>query len=223
MACKQTGFLPTLRMLALVSFASLLGGTVAVSAAPVSFSGQLEVITTDLGGIYSPAGIGAPFAGTIDDVTASGSITDGVTRTLFTCCIAAGGLTVHNNIALSPAQAGLLNLLLGAPLFSAADLIDLIDLEGDGATPGGGRIEVGLSWVFLPTTFANDAPGNYPFNPADVIVASFFILEEDAGGNELFDATGRLTPVPLLPPALLLLAPAVLLAARRRSYGSRGP
>ena len=169
-------------------------GSVAVYADTINFSGQLDVVLEDTGSaVYSGVPVGTYFFGSIDDVSISGSITDGTTRTEFDCCIAAGGLSVENDEALDAESATLLNSLLGTS-FEEGDLIDLIDIEGDAVTLGGGRIEIGLSYVLDPGAFDDGSLDNYPPNPDDVLIAFFFIAEEDNQEMDNYSALGVLDP-----------------------------
>ena len=110
-------------------------------AASLNFSGQLDIVVEDNGAaVYSGFPIGTDFAGSIDDVTFDGFVSDavGTTVTEFSCCIAAGGLGVANDQALDAADAALLNSVAGTS-FVAGDLIDAINIEGDALTSGGGE------------------------------------------------------------------------------------
>ena len=159
----------------------------------INFRGQLDIVLEDSdGAVYSGVIIGTVFSGAIDDVTFSGFISDGATVTPFGCCIAAGGLSVANDEALDAETAALLNSLAGTSSFAAGDLIDLINLEGDVLTSGGGRIEIGLSFVLVPSAFDNDSLSNYPPNPDDVLISLFFIAEADNSGGEIYSALGAL-------------------------------
>jgi hypothetical protein len=176
-----------------VVFSVLFLSFTGVSAETVSFSGQLGSVDVDTGGgVYSGVPLGTDFNGSIDDDSATGTITDGVTMTDFGCCIAAGGLSVDNNVTLKADDASLINSLLGSPVYSAGDVIDFVEVEGDAITAGGGRIEVGLSFVFDKNTFKNGKASNYPFNPDDAILGVFFIFEEDSVGTEIYSAVGVL-------------------------------
>ena len=166
------------------------------NAAIIDFSGQLDIIDVDDGGIYSGATTSTNFSGNIDDGTANGEISDGSTVTPFGCCIAAGGFSITNNELLNADDAALLNTITGTSTFSAGDIIDIVDIEGDAVTAGGGRIEVGLNYILDGSAFANTDPGNYPFNPEDLILTLFFIVEEDVGGVTIFDAVGQADTVP---------------------------
>ncbi|MEN8803363.1 MAG: hypothetical protein ABF297_15445 [Thiogranum sp.] len=180
------------------------------NAAVINFSGPLDFVDADNGtGVYSGVAIGTEFSGNIDDVTASGSISDGVTLTSFGCCIAAGGLSVLNDTVLTAEDAAFLNSIIGSPKYSAGDLVDGVDIEGDDTTLAGGRIEVGLSYILDPNAFANTDTSNYPFNPGDVELALFFILEEDADGLDIYSAGGQINPVPV-PAAVYLFASGLL-------------
>ena len=64
----------------------------------LSFSGHLDIIELDAGGgVYSGTLIGNIFFGFIDDVSFGGEISNDTTLTSFSCCIAAGGLSVSND------------------------------------------------------------------------------------------------------------------------------
>jgi hypothetical protein len=155
--------------------------------------GQLDIVVVDTGsGIYSGTPIGTNISGFINPVPTSGEITNGTTLTAFGCCIAAGGLSVTNNELLDAGTAALLNNLAGSVLFSAGGLVDIINIEGDTTTAAGGRIEIGLSYVFDQGTFSNESLDNYPFDPNDVLLGLFFIVEEDAGSGVVYSAVGKL-------------------------------
>ena len=169
-------------------------------AADIEFTGQLDVIQEDNGSaIYSGFTVGTEFVGSIDDSTFDGFITDvaGTEFTEFGCCIAAGGLSVTNDEIIDADTAELLNSLAGTS-FTAGDTFDLIDIEGDAATSGGGRIEVGLSFVLDTLAVASDSPDGYPPSPDDVLVTLFFITESDSQGEEIYSALGVLDdPYPM--------------------------
>lgn len=163
-------------------------------AAGIDFSGQLDVVLEDNGNArYSGTPLGTDFVGSIDDETFDGFIIDaiGTTNTDFTCCIAAGGLDVSNDSVLDADTAALINSIAGTS-FVAGDLMDTVDIEGDAMTPGGGRIEVGLSFVLDPLAFDNGDIANYPHGPEDVITAVFFIVESDNTDQEIYSAIGEL-------------------------------
>jgi hypothetical protein len=191
-----------------IAFMVLFGLTAVVqtsTAANIGFNGQLGFIEVDSGsGVYSGVLLGTNFFGEIDDVSFNGFISDGSTPTPFGCCIAAGGLEITDNEVLDAGGAIFLNSLLGNAQYSAGDVVDIVNIEGDELTVGGGRIEVGLSYVLDPNAFASEDPSNYPFNPSDLDVALFFILEENAGGTDIYSAGGLVSAVPL-PAAVWLL------------------
>lgn len=200
---------------------SLLAVATTANAAAINFSGPLSIIDTDLGtAVYSGVAVGTTFTGTIDDVTFSGSITDGTTGTSFGCCIAAGGLGLTNNIVLFADDADFLNQVAGAPLFSENDVVDSADIEGDATTAGDGRIEVGVSYILRPDAFDDENPvGNYPFDPADILLMLFFIVEENSSDVEIYNAVGRVDVMPIpLPAAAYLFGSGILalFAASRR-------
>ncbi len=172
----------------------------------IDFAGQIDIVEVDNGtGIYSGLPISTNFSGFIDDVTFNGEISNGTTLTTFSCCISAGKLEITNDAILDAETASTLNFLAGASLFNVGDKVDLIDIEGDKITSGGGRIEVGLSYVFKANTFTNENPDNYPFDSNDVQLATFFILEENAIGNDIYSALGQLKTESMLAPQLSYL------------------
>jgi len=163
-----------------------------VNGADINFSGQLVSDALDAGGaIYSGAPTGMTFFGSIDDVIFSGFISDGTTLTSFGCCIAAGGLSVGNNDILDASEAQILNAF-GWLTIKAGDEVDIINIEGDALTTSGGRIEIGLSYLFDTSVFSDDSLSNYPFDPKDLELALFFIAEFDIQGTEIFSAVGVL-------------------------------
>ena len=169
-------------------------------AATISFSGDIDVVAVDDGtGDLAGNGVGTPISGTIDDVTAAGSVSNGVGTVDFTCCIAAGGLEVTNDLVLDASTAATANAIQNVRTFVAGDMIDLIDLEGDTDNGAGtGRIEVGLSFVFDASTFPDSSPSNYPFDPNDLLFTLFFLVEED-GNNDVYNALGLVDDLRLPP------------------------
>lgn len=207
-------------------------------AATISFSGEIDLVLEDTGtGDLAGLGVGTPVSGTIDDATFAGSVTDGTGTVTFDCCIAAGGLSVSNDVVLDADTAAAANAVQSVRAFAAGDVIDLIDIEGDTDTDSG-RIEVGLSFVFDAATFADDDLANYPFDPADLLFTLFFLLEEDiASDTETYSALGLVDVLTLpdrnggpgpsvvpLPSALLLGLTALggLAALRRRTTSRPG-
>jgi hypothetical protein len=190
-----------------------------INAATININGTLDVITTDNGnGVYSSLPLGTTFSGSIDDALFNGVLTGGGIQTIFDCCIAAGGLGLSDNIVLDPATASLLNTVAGTNLFTSGDTVDVVDIEGDTTTAASGRIEIGVSYILVPSAFSGTAMSNYPFNPSDLLLGLFFILEEDNRGTDIYDALGKLQPVPV--PAAFWLFGSGLLGllgmARRR-------
>ncbi len=178
-------------VLRITLFICFIGACSLAHAATVTFSGQLDVIEEDRGGaIYSGVALGTDFSGAISDVTFDGFITDGTTQTSFSS-ESEGALEVTNNEALDAYAAALLNSLAGTS-FVEGDLIDFIGLEGDAPTAGGGRIEIGLAFVFDAGTFDDDSLDNYRngFNPDDILVSFFGIEEEDDQGVPIYAAVG---------------------------------
>jgi len=190
-----------------------------INAATININGTLDIITTNNGnGVYSALPLGTPFSGSIDDALFNGVLTGGGITTVFDCCIAAGGLSLFDNIMLDSVAANQLNILAGANLFNDGDIVDGVDIEGDTMTAGNGRIEIGVSYILAPGAFSGTAMSNYPFNPGDLLLGLFFITEEDNRGTDIYDALGKLQPVPV--PAAVWLFGSGLLGllgmARRR-------
>ena len=85
-----------------------------------------------------------------------------------------------------------------------------------------------MSYLFDSNAFADTLSGNYPFDPSAVKLALFFVLEENAAGDDIYDAVG-LMPLPVPEPsmiALWLVGTAILLVAglrRRRLSSARRP
>lgn len=184
------------RMLAglCVSVASM-----AVGSATIPISGALGVVVADTGtGLFAGTPLGTLFTGAIDDTTFSGQIGNGTAAVEFGCCIAAGGVEVFNDQVLDAGTAAALNLLAGKSMYAVGGMVDSINVEGDAATPGGGRIEVGVTYLFASDTFADNSLSHYPFDPGAVQMALFFVFEEDSVGDPLYDAVGVMpaTPVP---------------------------
>ncbi len=210
-----------IRSIAFICAFSLLVVAEVTSAATIGFNGQLSFVEVDNGtGVYSGVPLGMGFFGEIDDVTFNGSITDGTTLTKFGCCIAAGGMEITNDMVLTSGDADFLNTILGSTQYSAGDLIDGVNIEGDVATSSGGRIEIGLSYLLDPSSFSNTDPSNYPFNPVNVEAALFFILEEDLNGIDIYSAGGLISSVPL-PATMWLFGSGILgfLGLLRRRTG----
>lgn len=163
-----------------------------INAAVISFDGQLDYIEYDHGGAYSEVSIGTEFFGGIDDANGSGFITDGVNVTSFDSQIAAGGLIITNDMMLSTEDADFLNTIAGSQGYTAGDIVDAVNIEGDATTVGGGRIEVGLTYILPHNSFDDNDLSNYPVNIDDVELALFFIYEEDNRGNDIYSAGGRI-------------------------------
>ena len=163
----------------------------------INFSGTLGLILEDTGGgIYSGVPQGTLFTGSVDPRTGDVEISDGSKATQISCCIFAEALSVSNDEMLDDETATLLNMLVGDSIFSAGQLIDGIDIEGDANTLGNGRIEVGLSFLFPGDTFNDESPENYPFDPNDLLLSLFFIVEEDNVGEDVYSAVGLLIDTP---------------------------
>lgn len=176
---------------------TLIIGSLNAQASTINFNGQLDHIQLDEGGgVYSGVAIGTAFLGSIDDTDANGYISDGTTLTSFGCCLAAGGLNVTNDRILTEEDAAFLNGVLGSSQYSTGDRVDIVDIEGDSNTLSGGRIEIGLSYVFDSSAFSNDDLSNYPSNSDDVELALFFIFEENSSGQDIYSAAGQINPVP---------------------------
>lgn len=177
----------------LASIALMLSVEFAI-ANPIPFIGRLDLVETDTGtGIYSNIPAGTVFSGFIDDFSFNGVITDGTTSTAFGCCIAAGGLTIENDLQLDAETANLLNQFAGSTIFTTNQVVDSVQLEGD-VLIGGSRIEAGLTYFLNGSAFNNESQANYPFDQADVLLSTFFILED--AGTDLFDGSGLVLDLP---------------------------
>jgi hypothetical protein len=178
------------RVLKSIPVAICIGACSLAQAASLPLFGLLDVIIDDQGGaVYSGVPIGTAFSGVIDDETFSGIITDGTTDTVFSCCIAAGGLGIDNDVSLSADDAALINTI-GGTNYVAGDIVDAINIEGDATTAGAGRIEIGTTFILDASAFDDDSLDNYPPNFEDIRVWLFFIFEEDSQGEEIYSALG---------------------------------
>ena len=201
-------------------FVGLSFGTI---AAPVHFAGQLDYVDVDNGaGIYAGTTISTNVTGFIDDVSFAGELSIGPVTTVFGCCIAAGGLAISNDELLTNEDAARFNDLAGANIFTGGEFVDILDIEGDVATAGGGRLETGLSYVFHESTFANEDVGNYPFDPTLVLLSLFFVLEVDLNANEIYSGVGHKSSVPV-PVSIWMLGVGVigLFRLSKRNYAAR--
>lgn len=168
-------------------------------AARIDFVGPLVAVDEDDGsGRYAGRNVGDHFAGHIDDQTAVGAISDGTTVTTFGRGISAGSFTITNDVLLDFAAAGFLNQVSESDTFSFGSVIDLVDIEGDTHVGDGLRIEVGLTFILPPTTFASDTPLRQSFDADSALVTLFYVTEDDSRGiGDIYSATGRVTAVPL--------------------------
>jgi hypothetical protein len=160
-------------------------------AAIIDFSGQLDLILEDLGGVYSGTPIGTDFFGATDDVSANGFISDGETLTAFTCCIAADGFDLVDNLILDTEFAVIINSLAGT-FFVAGDTIDIIGIDGDAFTCCGGRIQINLQFVLDRDAFDNGSFDNYPPDWSNLLVAFFVIGEFNESEEVIYLAAGLL-------------------------------
>ena len=185
-------FSRTIKVFSICAIILFIGITI-VQASGINFNGQLDYIQLDKGGgVYSGVAIGTKFYGRIDDVDATGFIIDGTTLTSFGCCIAAGGLSVTNDMILSTADATFLNQIIGSQQYNDSDVVDVVDIEGDKTTGSGGRIEIGITYILPANSFDNDDLSNYPVNQDDIELALFFIYEEDNTGQNIYSAGGKI-------------------------------
>ncbi|MCB1740778.1 MAG: hypothetical protein KDK91_10430, partial [Gammaproteobacteria bacterium] len=175
-------------------------------AASIPFQGTLDIVEVEDAGARYLGALGDTFRGTIDDIGAYGFISDGTTATFFDCCtLAAGGPMINLDIELDDDTLDMLGRLPDPPLLPANGRVDLVDIEGDTSTMTGGRIEVGLSYLFPAGTFADEQVStNFPLDTTQALAAVFFIVEEDGSGTEIFNGLGQLRPVPLPAPLLML-------------------
>ncbi|NNF15984.1 MAG: hypothetical protein HKN70_04510, partial [Gammaproteobacteria bacterium] len=174
----------------LLLMAAAFGLTVSGNADIITFSGQIDIIFEDDGtGVFAGSPLGSAVNGFIDDQTFNGEVTVGGTTVTFGCCIAAGGLDVTDNLILDADTVALLNSLPGSPGFAIGQTVDGVDIEGDVMVTDSHRLEAGVSYILRPDAFASGDLGEYPFAPNDVLLALFFIIEED-GDNDVYDIIG---------------------------------
>jgi hypothetical protein len=206
------------------------------SAAIISFTdAPLVNVDTDNGmGKFANTPDMTPFSGSLDftqDATGmiaslTGSISGGGNSQDFACCSSgiAGGIEVSNgDTPLIQEDVDFINMIAGQTIVSLGDIIDSIDIEGDATTAGGGRIEVGVSYILAGDAFDDESPSNYPFDESKIKLAVWFILEEAPGGADIYDAIGRIQVVPL-PASVWLFGSAIGLLgfARRRAKTAIG-
>jgi len=195
--------------------------SLSVNATTVSFTGDLSFIDIDDGtAIYSGAAVGDSFSGAIDDVSGSGFISDSITTVVLSCCdlrTESVPYEIFNDELLTMEDANWFNTVIGAPVFNAGDVIDIVDLEGRASTSDGGILAAGLIYVFDSSTFIDNSPDNYPFT-ADPQHTLFFIWEQSDTSEMRFDVAGVVSAVPI--PASLWLFGSGLIGlvgiARRR-------
>lgn len=169
-----------------------IGACSLTQAAIIDFSGQLDLIIVDSGGaVYSGAPIGTDFFGAADDVSANGFISDGETLTAYTCCIAADGFDLVDNLILDAEFAAIINSLAGT-FFVEGDTIDIIGIDGDAFTCCGGRIQINLQFVLDRDAFDNGSFDNYPPDWNHLLVAFFVIAEFDNAEEVIYLAAGVL-------------------------------
>lgn len=203
----------------------------AASAAELEFTGVVDLILAEeAASIYAPLfPVGTSVAGRIDDPGGEGSIGPAPTGPTsisipFTCCIFAGldegaadiGLELTDDETLDADFADTLNLLFGPGTFSAGQVVDIVDLEGDRAV-GSGRFEAGISLIFASDQYGASEVPDILGDFASVLGAVFFVAEFDSAEEEVFSAVGKLTslgpvtgptPVPV-PPAMALMITAL--------------
>lgn len=213
------------------------------TAAFINYSGQLDIVTTDLGGArYSGAIPGQVFSGSFTYGTAAqastdplfpgdydfsippfgGSISDGSTATNGT----AGEVvqvTIADDLVIDQGTADLINSLLGSSL-SDGSIVDIADIDTLFVSPAGDQVVFGLSFISLDgSAWSNDDFSNFPPLSGLSLPAIFFINETDAMDNLQFEGFGVLDSVvvPLPAAAWLLLSGIGLLGltARRRRAG----
>ena len=134
--------------------------SLSASAATIPINSARGYVLPDNGGVYSGTPLGTLFSGSIDDATFSGELSDGTTSVSFGCCIAAGGLEIFNDQAIEAVEAGVPNFLTQSNLFQAGQLYDSVNIEGDAAVAGGGRIEIGISYLRDASAFSDTSLGN---------------------------------------------------------------
>ncbi len=160
----------------------------------INFSAQVAFVTDNGGGVYSGVSIGSVFFGAINRLTSEGFISDGTTLTPLSCCVSINrrGLDIINNVVLDAEDAAFLTSF-GVPGIVAGDLVDLIEIAGDAMTAGGGRIEVGLTYVLDPLAFDDESRDNFPPDPNDILIPLFFTDESNPQDGLIYDAVGTFT------------------------------
>lgn len=215
------------------------------NAAQLDFTGVVDLIlTNESSSVFAPIfTLGTPVQGTIDDPGGEGAIgpvpTSSTSTSIpFTCCIFAGlgggtaniGLELFDDKVLDTDTASALNFLLGMPSFSAGQVVDIVNLEGDRAV-GSGRFEAGLSFIFDSSFYGASSTPNVLDDSASALGSLFFVAEFDTNEEEVFEALGVLTslgpanisPVPL-PSSLPLIFTALVVSGavvRRRRNRSK--
>jgi len=225
------------RLLYAALLAVLSGWAGIASAAVINFSGQLDAVT-DLGGArYSGSTLGQVFSGSFSygveseastdplfpgdyDFTSppyGGLLTDGTTATSGSTTEPVQ-VTVDDNVVLDQDTAGLLNTLLGTSL-SAGNVVDIADIDTQFVSPTGEQIVFGLSFISLdPTAWSGVDFANFPPESGNIDQAIFFITEQDASDNLLFEGFGKLDTVAVVPiPAAVWLFGSGLLVLIRIS------
>jgi hypothetical protein len=213
-------------------------------ATSLAYSGQLElIVTNEPGGRYSGSSLGQLFTlnityGLESEATTNllfpgdydfaippfgGSITNGTTIT--TGSPSPAGIvqvSVVDGLILDADNAALVNSIFGTVL-TPGTAVDVSDIDTQFEIEGGGQIVFGLAFpsfdnmAYTGVDFANFGPES-----GNTDGAFFFIAEENANGDVLFEGYGRATVVPLPAGVWLLGTGVIALAARARSRRRAG-
>ncbi len=234
-------FRPRARVSALVTILTLALGTGWMTvghAASLNYTGQLELIVTDTGGgryAGSPPGrvfnisfnYGLESEATTDPASPGdydfpippfgASITDGTIVTAGSPTPAGiVQVSVVDGQVLDAENASLVNALLGTSL-SAGATLDLSDIDTQSVPEVGGQIVFGLAFLSLDAmAFTGLDFGNFGPESGSYDHAFFFIAEENANGDVVYEGYGRATVVPLPAGGWLLGTGVIALVARNR-------
>lgn len=188
------------------------------SATVINFTGQLGDFTDNSGGRYSGSILGQLFSGSFSYGLESEATTDPIfpgdynfTSPPYGGLITDGAIpttgsttepvqvSVGDNDVLDQGTADLLNTLLGTSL-SAGSVVDIADIDTIFATPTGGEIVFGLSFISpVSTVWSGNDFSNFPPESGSIDRTIFFIEEFDASDNLLFAGYGELNTIAVVP------------------------
>jgi hypothetical protein len=191
----------------------------AASAATLSFSGNLDIITTnESSGRYSDTVIGQVFSGsfvygseaqaTTDPMSPGdydfasppfgGAISDGMTPTTGSSGQSVQ-VSVFDNAIIGEDEVALFNSLLGTSFVPGA-AVDNADIDTQADLSGGGRIVFGVNFVASSATAWSGADfENFPPESSNVEHAFFFITEIDSDGGTVCEGFGKIDSFATVP------------------------